>query len=105
MIYGPGSTGWRERVVRRSLGWRWAGVVHERLVPDAPARVEEIPADVLRWVHRPTTETRDPGRNLRLLRGALKAGGRAGNNPIRARCSTSRARSFWTPFGAGISPR
>jgi hypothetical protein len=36
-----------DRLVRRSLGWRWAGVVHERLVPDAPARVEEIPADVL----------------------------------------------------------
>lgn len=33
---------WRERIVRRSIGWNWKGWVHETLIPDQPIRKEMV---------------------------------------------------------------
>jgi tetratricopeptide (TPR) repeat protein len=58
---------WRIRMVRAGSG-RWRHPVHEQLVVDG--RVERLPADASRWIHRKPFQTSDSRgeRNLRILR-------------------------------------
>jgi hypothetical protein len=60
---------WRVRVVRKTSGFRWQGVVHEGLfLPEGRSpRLESVPAERLRVVHEPASDRLDPTRNLRIL--------------------------------------
>lgn len=62
----------RERIVKRSAGWRWHGAIHEVLSTEqdygASAKVPDI------WVkHRKPADKHDPMRNLQILYSQLEA--------------------------------
>jgi glycosyltransferase involved in cell wall biosynthesis/2-polyprenyl-3-methyl-5-hydroxy-6-metoxy-1,4-benzoquinol methylase len=60
---------WRERLLRRSAGYRWVNPVHEVLVPAegrTPSLVQ-IPAEQVLWVHHRPADRYAPDRNLRIL--------------------------------------
>lgn len=62
---------WRERMLRRDVGYVWKGAVHEVLVPPegVQAALVQVPAEQLRYVHRrDLAGDRYPDdRNLRIL--------------------------------------
>jgi tetratricopeptide (TPR) repeat protein len=59
---------WRVRLVRRSTGFRWVGVVHEGLVAPTPdVRLARVPPEVFRVLHQPVLNEPDTDRNLRIL--------------------------------------
>ncbi len=61
---------WRERLIRRSAGYRWLNPVHEVLVPpDRPAILANIPPEQLRYIHHrpPERGLAEPERNLKIL--------------------------------------
>lgn len=61
---------WRERLMRRSAGYRWLNPVHEvQVPPDRPAVLANIPPEQVRYVHHrpPERGIADPDRNLRIL--------------------------------------
>jgi glycosyl transferase family 2 len=63
---------WRVRVVRKSSGFRWQGLVHEGLFLSSGGspRLEAVSADRLRVIHEPESHRGDAERNLRILRAA-----------------------------------
>jgi tetratricopeptide (TPR) repeat protein len=59
----------RERLVRAGAS-TWEGRIHEAQLLQGPAAF--LGPDVCEWVHRPSSEGRDPDRNLKILRRWLK---------------------------------
>ena len=60
---------WRERLVKRSVGWSWKGWVHETLIPDGAfnRKMVEVPV-----VHLSTHESESQQRNHSILLEAYK---------------------------------
>jgi len=59
---------WRERLLRRSAGYRWLNPVHEVLVPpDRPAILANIPPEQVRYIHHRPPDRYDSERNLKIL--------------------------------------
>jgi len=59
---------WRERLIRRSAGYRWLNPVHEVLVPpDRPAILANIPPEQVRYIHHRPPDRYEPERNLKIL--------------------------------------
>jgi glycosyl transferase family 2 len=78
----PVSVLWRERVVRRSAGYRWRGRVHEVLVPpEVHGVLDPVDPAVLRVVHRPQPGRWHPDRNIELLRLDERDSGGEGLSP------------------------
>ena len=61
---------WRERLLRRSAGFRWLNPIHEVLIPPdgAEANLAQLHPNVLRYVHHRPADRYEPGRNLEILR-------------------------------------
>lgn len=60
---------WRERLIRRSAGYKWTGKVHEVLIPpdgQVPKFVQ-LPPNVCHYVHERPADRFEPGRNLDIL--------------------------------------
>lgn len=59
---------WRERLIRRSAGYRWLNPIHEVLVPpDRPAILANIPPEQVRYIHHRPPDRYAPDRNLQIL--------------------------------------
>lgn len=55
----------RERLVKRELGWKWKGAIHEVLLPENTPNIMHV-TDIVVKHHRPP-EKGDPNRNLAVL--------------------------------------
>lgn len=68
---------WRERLVRRSAGFRWRGAAHTVLVPppDRPANLVAVPRERLKFVHHRERDRWHPGRALDILEGEIESSG------------------------------
>lgn len=65
----PVFTCYRERLMRRSFGFRWAGAVHEAIAPAGKVVYSDIAV-----CHR-KVQVNEPGRNLRILENQLRRDG------------------------------
>ncbi|WP_343252478.1 tetratricopeptide repeat-containing glycosyltransferase family 2 protein [Ligaoa zhengdingensis] len=66
----PAFTYYRERLIRRAAGLRWAGAIHEAITPSGKVFYSEAAVS-----HR-KTDPGDPDRNLRIFEGMLARGQR-----------------------------
>lgn len=66
----PSFTYYRERILRRSMGFKWEGAVHEAIVP----RGRIVYADFAVRHEKPAGKAGDPFRNLRIYEGLRKKG-------------------------------
>lgn len=77
---------WRERLIRRSVGFRWEGPVHEVLAP--PQGVDPgfvmVPPNIVSYVHNRPPDRYSPERNLDILR-AQEAEAEAAGEPLSPR--------------------
>lgn len=60
---------WRERLIRRSAGYRWDRSVHEVLVPPEgrPAALMPVPPNQVKYVHNRPPDRYPNDRNLKIL--------------------------------------